>query len=628
MARLAAWARIYLAPSLHDLAWVPLSIFLAYWLRFNLGPIPTSDRAGMIMMIVLAIVIHAPLFYQFGLFRIVWSFVSLPDVLRIVRSVGLGVLAVSLAILIVQRAEGVPRSVFLLYPLILLFGLTIPRVLMRAAIGRKTRLTTQDQQRVLVVGTGNQAERALRNILQSSRYMPMGLVADSPDMGGREIHRVRVLGGIADIPELVRKLDVELVVLALEEEGRKSAGEIIQFCASAKVPCRVVSSSEHGGDGLNGGNWALRPVTLEDLLFRTPVALDASATKEFIRGRRILVTGGGGSIGSELCMQLAANGVGRLLIVDSSEFNLFQIEQNLAQRYPNAPATPLLGDIKDPAAMERLFEAFQPEIVYHAAAYKHVPLLESNPIPAVVNNVLGTRNVAQAADKYGCTHFVLISTDKAVYSTSLMGATKRVAEIFVQCLNDRSQTRFITTRFGNVLGSAGSVIPIFEQQIANGGPVTITHPDATRYFMTIPEAVSLILAAGSIGSGGELFVLDMGEPVNIREIAEKLIRLKGLEPERDIPLVQIGLRPGEKMQEELFHHWEQSVGTSHPHLMIAAGQDSNYGWELLGEGIASLESAAKAGDFEAILKQLKTMLPEFREAMAKNVERAKEVDSA
>ena len=615
MARLTSWLRKYLAPSLHDAAWVPISVFLAYWLRFNLAPIPPENQQAMVGMAVVGLIVHAPLFSYLGLSRIVWRFVSLPDAIRIIKAAALGVPAVGLVLFILQMTSGVPRSVFLLYPVILLLGLTIPRVLLRIMIGRHTGIPTGARHRMLVVGTGGQAEQGLRNILQNTRYDPVGLVAESPDMGGREIHGVRVLGGISDIPELVRALEVETVVLAMEAKGHQFVSEIIRYCAEAGVQCRVISRGGQGGGEWDAGEWTLRPVTLEDLLFRNPVAFESSSVTDFLRGKAVLVTGGGGSIGYELCTQLAANDVGKLLVLDNNEYNLYQAEHDLKQSFPNASIAVCLGDVGDSRAMERLFDLHSPEVVFHAAAYKHVPLLELNPIPGVINNVFGTKTIAETADKKGCSHFVLISTDKAVHPTNLMGATKRIAEIFVQCFNERSRTRFITTRFGNVLGSTGSVIPLFEQQIAQGGPVTITHPEVTRFFMTIPEAVSLILAAGSIGEGGEVFVLDMGEPVKILDIAEKLIRLKELEPERDIPIVYIGLRPGEKLYEDLFHSWENVVGTAHPQLMVADSQHSRYSWDRVTEGISALEAATQGGDLAALINQMRILVPEYKAAL-------------
>jgi FlaA1/EpsC-like NDP-sugar epimerase len=352
----------------------------------------------------------------------------------------------------------------------------------------------------------------------------------------------------------------------------------------------------------------LRDVRLDDLLGREPVSLDWDAISNGIRGRRVLVTGGGGSIGSELCRQIARLSPARLIVYEQSEFNLYSIENELRAAFPSSPLAVVLGDVCDATAVEAVMQREQPEIVFHAAAYKHVPMLETQARAAVMNNILGTRTVATAAQRVGCGIFVLISTDKAVNPANVMGATKRAAEIVCQGMNGRGATRFVTVRFGNVLGSAGSVIPLFQQQIAAGGPVTVTHPDIERFFMTIPEASQLILQASVIGQGGEIFVLDMGEPVKISYLAEQMIRLSGKKPHEDIRIEFTGLRPGEKLYEELFHEQEPPVETRHPKIRLARSRVIEVG--AIGEAIDMLSAACEVNDDAALRAGLARLVPE------------------
>jgi FlaA1/EpsC-like NDP-sugar epimerase len=364
--------------------------------------------------------------------------------------------------------------------------------------------------------------------------------------------------------------------------------------------------AEHGVDASR-----LRKVTVEDLLGREPVQLDVQAISGYLNGKVVLISGGGGSIGSELCRQVASQNPKMLIVYDNGEFNLYSIDHELREHFPDLTLESVLGDVKDVDRVNWVFQTFSPEVVFHAAAYKHVPMVEMNPAEGVTNNVFGTKVVADAADRYSADRFVMISTDKAVNPANVMGATKRVAEIYCQNLAARSKTRFITTRFGNVLGSAGSVVPLFQKQIENGGPLTVTHKDITRYFMTIPESVSLILQAGSMGKGGEIFVLDMGEPVLIRHLAEQMIQLSGLVPEEDIEIVFTGLRPGEKLYEEILHESEGLQPTEHPELLLAKSRQVEWDW-LIGE-FNSLQTAASSRKVEVLMTHLQNIVPEFRE---------------
>ncbi|MFZ5774552.1 MAG: polysaccharide biosynthesis protein [Thermodesulfobacteriota bacterium] len=592
----------------HDLLCIPLSILLAFWFVHNLS-LDAGILRQSLPLIVLAVPVQGLFFRACGLYRGMWRFASLPDLVRILSAVSVGSMAMLLASFLSGVLAGIPAAVMLLYPLLLTITVSGSRFFYRWHKDRHAMPTRQAEvKRVLLVGAGRGGELLARDLLRRPEYQPVLFVDDDPAKQGREIQGIRVRGTLADIESLVGELDIRLVLLAIPSANRDLLKRIALLCAGLGVQCQTLPAiGSTRGDVV--GVSELRPITLEDLLGREPVRLDSQAIANCITGRVVLVTGGGGSIGSELCRQIAALRPAMLVVFDHGEYNLYEIDLELRHRFPDLPLATVLGDIKDAKRVEWLFASFAPQVVFHAAAYKHVPMLEINPAEGVRNNVTGTRVLADAAHWHGVERFVLISTDKAVNPTSVMGTTKRIAELYCQNLALRSKTRFITTRFGNVLGSAGSVVPLFERQIREGGPVTVTHREITRYFMTIAEAVGLILQAGAMGKGGEVFVLDMGEPVAIRELARQMIRLSGFEPDRDIKIVYTGLRPGEKLFEEVFHEQENLCGTTHPKLQLAAGRRID--WEWLLEQLDLLERAAAARDMAAILAQLKIIVPEY-----------------
>jgi FlaA1/EpsC-like NDP-sugar epimerase len=476
---------------------------------------------------------------------------------------------------------------------------------------REHRLPLSAGQRVMVVGAGKAGEMLVRDLQRKggNKYQAVAIVDDRARRQGQEVHGVPVVGVSEVIPELVEPLEIDLIMLAVPSASAVQMRRIVGFCEQSGLPFRTIPNLEALASGQVSIN-ELREVSIEDILGRDPVSLDWDAINAGLKGRTILVTGGGGSIGSELCRQIARLGPARLVLLESSEYNLYAIELELRRQFNDIPLEILLGDVGDAATVDRLFERYQPDVVFHAAAYKHVPMLEHQVRQAVRNNVLGTRTMALAADRYGCSEFVLISTDKAVNPANVMGASKRVAEIFCQNLNGRSKTRYITVRFGNVLGSAGSVVPLFREQIAAGGPVTVTHKDMERYFMTIPEACQLIMQAAVIGQGGEIFVLDMGEPVKISFLAEQMIRLSGKEPGSDIEIRYTGLRPGEKLYEELFHEQEALEPTDHEKILLARYR--KVGWEELTQAMQEMEQACSSYDEEYLLGKLKFFVPENR----------------
>ena len=591
---------------LHDLLWIPLAVLLAYWVRFNLTPIPHLYFSGMLLVMSLAVPAHTLTLWLFGCYRGIWRYASIPDLVRIVKSVALGALATFVGAFLFERLQGVPRSVLMLYPILLALGLGSSRMLYRVFKDRVMGFGRENSARALIVGAGRAGELLIRDLRHHGPFLPVGLVDDADTKQGHEVQGVRVRGRLDDIARLVHAFDVDIVLIAMPSASRETMDRVLKVCNEAQVPCRTLPSLTELADGRVEVS-RLRPVTVEDLLGRDPVVLDSRTISDFLRGKRVVVTGGGGSIGAELCRQIAQHDPAMLVVMDNSEYNLYRIDQELAAAAPSLMFTSALGNVQDEAAVETLFSQVKPEIIFHAAAYKHVPIVEENVAEGVRNNIFGTRVVADAALRHGVHKFVLISTDKTVNPTNVMGTTKRVAELYCQALNRDESTHFVTTRFGNVLASNGSVVPLFERQIASGGPVTVTDPDITRYFMTIHEAASLIMQAGAIGRGGEIFVLDMGEPVRIRDLAEKMIQLSGLKPYQDIQIVYTGLRPGEKMHEELFYTKEELQGTTHPKLLLANAMPASLA--ILKTEIDRLRDVV--ADPERARAQLRALVPEF-----------------
>lgn len=550
----------------HDLLAIPIAWLGAFWLRFNMEGSSLEFSGPALKALLVVLIIQGFFFWQFGLYRGIWRFASLPDLVRIIKSVAVGVVVTAIILFQFTRMEGIPRSVPIIYGLLLLTLIGGPRFIYRLIKDHK--FYSGEGKKALIVGAGSSGEMLVRDLLrdQKPEYEPVGFVDDDAKKRGQEIHGIRVLGSTEDIASLVSNVDV--ILLALPSARSKDIRRIVSICEGTGIPFRTLSRPEDLA-GAKGASRALRDVKIDDLLGREPVSLEWQAIRESSYGRCVLVTGGGGSIGSELCRQIANLNPARLIILDQSEFNLYTIDLELRRKYPHLSFISMLGDVGDAVLTEKVLREYRPDIVFHAAAYKHVPMLEEHVRAAVRNNVIATRTLARLVDKYDGKSFVLISTDKAVNPSNVMGATKLIAESYCQSLNQHSKTQFITVRFGNVLGSAGSVIPLFQKQIKEGGPVTVTDPSVTRYFMTIPEAAQLILQASSIGHGGEIFVLDMGEPVNIKYLAEQLILLSGKKPGDDIEIVYTGLRPGEKQFEELFHKEEELIETSHPKTLLA-----------------------------------------------------------
>lgn len=593
---------------LHDIVWMPVALAFSYLLRFNFD-VPANQLPAASQFLLIALPIQAFAFWVFGCYRGIWRFASIADLLRILRAVLVAAVTTSAVLLLYTRFAGVPRSIIVLYPMLLFMGVSSSRVLYRILTTHNLSNVRNNWDKALIVGAGAASEMLIRDLQKQGPFLPIAIVDGDRAKCGTELHGVRVLGGIEDIPDLVNSLAISMVLIAMPSAPRRVMNEILHTCLDRQIPCRTLPSLLELADGRVEVS-RLRPVTVEDLLGREPVELDSESIDAYLAGKVVAVTGGGGSIGSELCRQVMEHKPATLLIVESSEYNLYAIDHELRLTFTDANIIPALIDIRMKKVMEALFRKHQPNVVFHAAAYKHVPLVEDNVLEGIRNNIVGTRNVVDAAVVCGASKFVQVSTDKTVNPTNIMGATKRIAEIYCQSINRHVATEFVTTRFGNVLGSAGSVVPLFEKQIKKGGPVTITHPDITRFFMTIPEAASLILQAGGMGHGGEIFVLDMGKPVRIQDMAENLIRLSGLQPDVDIKIEYIGLRPGEKMHEELFYDKEELTGTDHPKLLLANSVVKE--WAALEGDIFALDKALNEFDEVAACICVQRLVPELK----------------
>ncbi len=604
-------ARIHprIAVVLHDLAMVWLAWYVMNEVRYSLQPdAPLVPLFAPELPLVLAS--QGLVLWWTGLYRGLWRFASLPDLWNIARAGVFGALAISLALFVFSRLEGVPRSVLLLYPLALLFFLGAPRLLYRFwKDSRYGDTPSVPARRVLILGAGRAGETLVRDLKREERYQPVGFLDDNRTLRGAKLHGVPVLGALENMPEVARESAAEMLLIAMPTASNLQMQRVVECCEAVGLPFRTVPHLRDVVEGRSSFN-ELKEVAIEDLLGRDPVSLDWSAIRVALAGRRALVTGGGGSIGAELCRQVARLGVESLTVIDLSEFNLYRIEQELRAEFPQLLLHCVLGDAGDAAVCERVMERVRPQLVFHAAAFKHVPLLEGQLREAIRNNVLATQTLASVSTRHGVDCFLLVSTDKAVNPANVMGASKRMAEIVCQAVGEGSGTRFVTVRFGNVLDSAGSVVPLFREQIRRGGPVTVTHPEITRYFMTIPEACQLILQAMTLGSGGEVFALDMGEPVRIRYLAEQMIFLAGKHPDRDVRIVYSGLRPGEKLFEELFHAQEDYVVTTHPKIWLARSRPLER--SSLDGALHQMRQASMRFDEAALTRLLRDWVPEYR----------------
>ncbi len=608
------------AALIHDLVAAAAAWCVAYWLRFNLD-IPALFITSMLHNMLWIVPMQGALFLGFGLYRGIWRYASVSDIKRIVLAAAVATMALSM-ILLILTIPNVPRSVLLLDPLLLVMIMGGSRLAYRGWKEHSLELSATEARPVLVLGAGDAAADLLKNLSRSREWRVVGLLDDNVAKLGRQINGVTVLGKLDRLDIEAKRLGVGQAIIAMPGANHTARRRALQLCADAGVRAMTVPSFD---DIVSGKVTVsqIRNIELDDLLGRDPVRLDASGLTGWLSGQTVAVTGAGGSIGSELARQLERFAPARLVLIEANEFALYRMVEDFATRSGHAKTEiiPVIADTRNEARLDQVFAQFRPSVLFHAAAYKHVPLMETlNAWEAVQNNVGGTLQTARAAIRAGIAKFVLISTDKAVNPTNVMGATKRVAELVCRSLTGNepayetvhgTTTRFITVRFGNVLGSTGSVIPKFREQIARGGPVTVTHPEITRYFMSIPEAAQLVLQAGLMGTGGEIFVLDMGEPVKIADLARDMIRLSGFS-EQDIRIEFSGLRPGEKLYEELLADDELTMPTPHPKLRIAKATDG-----LSTEGLAQLLAwvgGPLPPDDATVRAELMRYLPEYKPA--------------
>jgi len=597
-----------------------VSLMLAFLLISNMqfnewfvGPYPK--------LLLCFLVVKLLVFAYFGQFQGWWRFVSISDLLAIVKASLVSTLILVVLWFVLLSSEPLRRylrdlttfsqAVFILdmfATIVLLGGLRMAVRLYHEEFRTEQAVKLK---KFLIVGAGNAGEALLRELhrMPVEQYDVIGFIDDDPAKRGVSIHGIPVLGRVEELARICKEKSIDEIAIAMPSATAKQLRKVVQICEGAKVRFQTVPSVTDIASGKYKVS-QIRNVDINDLLGREAVQLDLDIIEQYLKGKIILVTGAGGSIGSEMCRQVCYFNPKLLLLVEQAENALFFIERELRKSFPQVAMETLICDIADKVRVEQIFERFKPDVVIHAAAHKHVPLMELNPGEAIKNNVIGTRTVANAADKYGAENFVMISTDKAVNPTSIMGSSKRVAEMYIQDLNRTSKTHFVTVRFGNVLGSNGSVVPIFKSQIAAGGPVTVTHPEMRRYFMTIPEASQLVLQSAAMGKGGEIFVLDMGEPVKIVDLAKELITLSGFRPGEDIEIIFTGTRPGEKLFEELSIKGEDMVPTRHPKIGIWKNNVS-ISREQLHQIISGLVVTADTQDYKRIVASIKKLVPEF-----------------
>ena len=602
-----------------DLFLLSFCYYLAYWLRFD-GNFSAQIKNMILLTILPLLGIKISCFIFFDLYRGMWRYAGIKDLINVILASICGSFLFVVYLALFYHFTGISRGVLLADAVLTIVFIGGTRLMIRLYYQRHQNLlhdiifwrkNPKDTTKVIIVGTDHLAESLLREIRDQKKlnYQVIGFVDVGLKNKGMKIHGIPILGALENIPELVDYYDIESILIANTDLKPKDIAEIIESCEGLGVRFKVVPSlSEMIANSVVDN---LRDIKVEDLLKRQQVCLDMQLVRKEIENSTVLITGAGGSIGSELARQIHDFSPKQLVLVDNAETPLYQIDMELQSRGGRPEVIPCIGDIRSRHGLDRIFNKYRPQFVYHAAAYKHVPMMELAPLDAVNNNIIGTFKLASIACKYNVRKFVLISTDKAVRPTSIMGVTKRVAEMIVQSMNGNG-TRFVVVRFGNVLGSNGSVVPLFQRQIASGGPVTVTHPEVTRYFMTISEAVMLVLQAGSIGRGGELFLLDMGEPVKILDLARNMIRLAGLVPDRDIKIEFIGLRPGEKLYEELLIDGEDILDTVYDKIKVC-NNANGFNEKMLFEAIEQFNLLLKdSRNNEAAVEVLRKLVPAFQ----------------
>ncbi|OQY01708.1 MAG: capsule biosynthesis protein CapD [Desulfobacteraceae bacterium 4572_123] len=612
-----------------DLFLLSASIYFAHLIRFDFT-IPQKHLILLYQILPFVLIVKIVCFYFFDLYRGMWRYTSIADLLNIIKASSVSSLVIICLILFSHsRFIGFPRSVFVMdwcFTVLLISGyrLCIRLYFERISNGKTSSIPTRqvltmffkkmaETKRLLIIGAGNGGEKIYREIHDNARlqYTVVGFLDDDFSKVGKKIHGIPVLGQISDIKRMARKLNADEALIAIPSATSEQMRKILTHCRKSGIKFKTIPGI---GELINGKVTVntIREVDYRDLLGRDVIRLDEDKIGAYLQGQCVMVTGAGGSIGSELCRQIGRYKPDSIVMYERAESPLYEIEHELKQDFGDIKTIPVLSDIQNKEQLEKAFDAYGPQTVFHAAAYKHVPMLEMQPWKAVDNNIQGTANLVEITNKFNVERFVFVSTDKAVRPVNIMGASKRIAEMLIQSQNGcgLSHTKFMTVRFGNVVGSVGSVIPLFKKQIKRGGPVTVTHPEVTRFFMTIPEACQLILQAGAMGKGGEIFLFDMGTSIKIDDMARDLIRLSGFEPDVDIKIEYIGLRPGEKLSEELVIEGEDVIPTSHEKIMVLKGMDCNL--EILNGNINTLIQIANDQNIEKIKAKLQKIVAEYR----------------
>jgi len=594
-----------------DILAIAMSFILALVLKFGYA-IPAEDIAFCIECALVVILIKVFIYKSFSLYNSLWEYASIEELMQVVFAV-LVSSAVTNLYMLTQKTP-LPVSVFvnaLILELCLVGGVRFSYRLLRRYKNHRSLTRQHHDKNILVIGAGATAGMISKEIMNRPEIYGLlkGYIDDNDAIQGKMLNGVKVLGNRYDIFSVSKKYNIDEIILAIPTVDKKARIEILEECARTGCKMKIVPGITEIIDGKVSMN-QVRDVEIEDLLGRDEIKLDMGKIKSYIENRTVLVTGGGGSIGSELCRQISRYAPSRLIILDIYENNAYDIQNELKEEYPGMNLLTLIASVRDTENIDEIFKKYKPDVVFHAAAHKHVPLMETAPREAILNNCFGTLNVARAAHKYEANRFVLISTDKAVNPTNVMGASKRICEMIIQSFAEISNTKYTGVRFGNVLGSNGSVIPLFKRQIEAGGPVTVTHKEIIRYFMTIPEAAQLVLQSGGFAQGGEIFVLDMGDPVKIYDLAEDLIRLSGLEPDEDIEIKITGLRPGEKLYEELLMSEEGMKETEHSKIFIGKPLSTDY--KMLMNMMDNMLSVIDEKDNDSLRSQIKVMVPTYR----------------
>jgi FlaA1/EpsC-like NDP-sugar epimerase len=595
------------------------SVLISYLLRFE-GNIPTMYFNSIYYTVILFECTTLTLFYFFKVYRRIWQYASITDITLIIKAITISLFInflLYLMIIITLFDTVIPISIFFLFWMTMSIGICSSRLVFRFIRERNTKIQPFHK-KALIVGAGSAGSLVVKELKLSGRsalIYPVAFVDDNLSKLNLKVMGVPVVGTIKDIPHQVKKLGINTIIIAIPSAPRRKIANVINVCKQTRAQIKLLPRVSDILDGKVSINM-IRDVHVEDLLGREPVKVNLEEIAGYVTNKTVLVTGAGGSIGSELCRQISKFKPKKLFLLGHGENSLFIIENELKRTFPDVVCKSIIASIQDRKRIEHVFSSYHPDVVFHAAAHKHVPLMESNPTEAIKNNVFGTKNMAECAHQFGAERFVLISSDKVVNPTSIMGTTKHIAEMLVQYLDKTSNTKFVAVRFGNVLESRGSVVPLFKQQIQKGGPVTVTHPDMVRYFMTIPEAVQLVIQAGTIAQGGEIFVLDMGEPVKISKLARDLIRLSGLQPDKDIKIEYTGIRPGEKLFEELLTSEELTTATKHDLIYVAKPSDQSQA-ELL-KILTKLEQAVSVNSSDLLSHEVKTYLAQLVPTFTQN----------